>query len=1034
MVGYSLVLLTTDDARTFASVRDAVQGTGARVAVAFPPGVMLGWVPPELSSTVAALPGVKGVFTEPVPEAMLAGMDEVTLAHVRFFNSVVSGQLRQEMEEAREAQELRGETELTPLINDAWDAPPLDVDAYLENLRSVGFDADKGVKGLSGLSPALAALGNSDDMIGTVTVTLFFVESDGSMDPNTYTWTTSAVTYAVNSATSGLSWWSNKAARYGKPLSFTVYYYPGTDVRCQTGYEPILHSSSDAPDWIAEIMASFGYSSGSHLDRVRAYDTWARSNYGTDWAFSAFIEYNPSPASTRFTDNYFAWAYFGGYVNLLYRNDGWPDFNGVFSHETGHVFWACDEYYQAGYGGCTSCGLCSHGINNGNCQYCNSQAVGCMMRLQQTDTLLCAFTPGHLGWLDGPIVKYYSHVIHDPTGNNNGVVDAGESVTMPVTLKNWGLPVTNVSAFLSTTDSYITISNNYSTYSDMALDGKATSNTSYAFTASSGTPPAHVVTFTLTIIGASYDTTATVTIQVGVAPILLVDDDGGSSYESYYKAALDANGYTYANWVVKTQGSPSLSELNKREIVIWFTSLQSSVTLTGLDETNLQSYLNAGGTLFFSSQDYLTERFETFAQNYLHVQDFIPDVASTSETGVSGDPISNGLSLTTSYPFYNYSDDVTPGPNAGAILTNSTSNPGALRYPASGTAAYKVVFFAFPFEAVANGTAPNNRATVIKRVVDWLLAPQDYQPPSIAVTSPNGGEEWEVDTEQQIGWIAGDNATVDSVSIYYSTDGGASFPYTIATREANDSTFTWTVPDTPSDSCVVKVVAYDSSLNETEDVSDALFTIAPPPDTTSPSITVVRPNGGEVFYSDSPDTIRWIASDNIGVDSVSIYYSINAGATFPYTVATGEANDSVYAWTVPDTPSDSCVVKIVAYDGSLNTAEDISDAIFTISSPMGVNPIAEVAKFGLLENHPNPFNPVTRIEFGLDEQARVSLRIYDISGKVVRTLVQESMSAGRHNATWNGEDESGMAVASGIYVCRLEAGSKTALRKMVLLR
>jgi hypothetical protein len=926
MDGYSLVLLSTDDVRTFVSARDAVQASGARVAVAIPNRVILGWVPPELSPRISALPGVKGVFTEPVPEAMLDGMDEVTLAGVRFFNSVVSGQLKEEME--RTEQEGKGPG-FTPLIDDDFQPPRTDIDAYLQNLRSIGFNTDKEIMRLSGINPSLITLGNSDNMVGSVTVTLFFVESDGSgPDPNTYTWAPGATSTTVSNATAGLSWWSSQAAAYGKSVSFTVHYYPGTDVRCQTGYEPILHSSYDTRYWVEEIMASFGYSSGSHIDRVNAYNTWARSNYGTNWAYSAFIEYNPWPAADRFTDGYSAWAYVGGpYLNALYRSFSWP-FDVLFSHESGHIFYACDEYYQAGYGGCTSCGECyGRGIDNGNCEYCNPQAVLCMMR--NNDKILCAFTPGQVGWLNEPIVKYYSHVINDPTGNNNHAADPGESVTMPVTLKNWGLPVTSVSATLSTSDSYITITSNYSAYANMALNGTSTSSTPYAFSSSPSTPSAHVVTFTLTIIGTGYDTTATFDVRIGEAPILLVDDDAGASYENYYKAALNANSYTYTNWTVQTQGSPPLSELNKRDVVIWFTSLEAYLTLDGQDERSLQDYLNAGGTLFFSSQDYLSERFQTFAKNYLHVQNFTPDVWSSSETGVSGDPISSGMNLAMSYPFDNYSDDITPGTNASGTLINSTSNPGALRYPALGTAPYKVVFFAFPFEAIANGTVPNDRATVMKRVVDWLLAPQDYQPPAIAVTAPNGGEEWDVDSEHQITWIASDNNTVDSVNIYYSTDGGATFPYTIATREANDSTFTWIVPDTPSDSCILKVVAYDQSLNE---------------------------------------------------------------------------------------------------------AEDVSNAFFSIKSIADTKPVPEIARFGLYQNHPNPFNPLTCIEFSLGERARVTLRVYDISGKVVKTLVQETMPAGRHAATWNGGDESGRPVASGIYVCRLEASGKTAMRKMAVLR
>ena len=237
-----------------------------------------------------------------------------------------------------------------------------------------------------------------------------------------------------------------------------------------------------------------------------------------------------------------------------------------------------------------------------------------------------------------------------------------------------------------------------------------------------------------------------------------------------------------------------------------------------------------------------------------------------------------------------------------------------------------------------------------------------------------------------------------------------------------------------SETCKVKVVAYDAAANEGSDVSDGDFAIASPPDMTPPVVTVVRPNGGEVFYVGTEDTIRWIATDDVGVDSVSIYYSVDGGTSFPFTIAAGEPNDSVYAWTVPDTPADSCIVKIVAYDPSLNTGEDASDTLFSIQGQVGTKTVSGVSRFDLLRNYPNPFNPVTRIEFSLGERARVFLRIYDISGKTVKTLVDETVSPGKHSILWNGEDESGIPVASGVYVCRLEAQGKTAMHKVVLLK
>jgi hypothetical protein len=142
----------------------------------------------------------------------------------------------------------------------------------------------------------------------------------------------------------------------------------------------------------------------------------------------------------------------------------------------------------------------------------------------------------------------------------------------------------------------------------------------------------------------------------------------------------------------------------------------------------------------------------------------------------------------------------------------------------------------------------------------------------------------------------------------------------------------------------------------------------------------------------------------------------------------------VYVWTVPDTPSENCFVKIVAYDYVESAGEDVGDASFSIRSQIGVDPVQQVSVFGLLGNYPNPFNPMTKIEFSLGEKARVRLAVYNVSGEIVTTLVEETLPAGRHYAVWNGEDESGKAVVSGIYVCRIEAGDLVDTRKMALLR
>jgi hypothetical protein len=86
------------------------------------------------------------------------------------------------------------------------------------------------------------------------------------------------------------------------------------------------------------------------------------------------------------------------------------------------------------------------------------------------------------------------------------------------------------------------------------------------------------------------------------------------------------------------------------------------------------------------------------------------------------------------------------------------------------------------------------------------------------------------------------------------------------------------------------------------------------------------------------------------------------------------------------------------------------------------------------QNYPNPFNPSTVIGYEISTPGFVSLRIYDVRGKLVRTLVDENRAAGPHEVTWNGRTGTGAAVASGNYYYRLETAGEILVRRMVLLK
>ncbi|HEU4365260.1 MAG TPA: FlgD immunoglobulin-like domain containing protein [Candidatus Krumholzibacteria bacterium] len=122
-------------------------------------------------------------------------------------------------------------------------------------------------------------------------------------------------------------------------------------------------------------------------------------------------------------------------------------------------------------------------------------------------------------------------------------------------------------------------------------------------------------------------------------------------------------------------------------------------------------------------------------------------------------------------------------------------------------------------------------------------------------------------------------------------------------------------------------------------------------------------------------------------------------------------------------------------NGVSDRAEHLHDVITWLGNV--VNPATDAPRAyrtSLSQNYPNPFNPQTAIGFSLKERGRVQLSIYDVSGALVRELVNEDRDRGSHSEVWDGRDGRGNALASGVYFYRLQTADATFSRKMVLLK
>ena len=387
----------------------------------------------------------------------------------------------------------------------------------------------------------------------------------------------------------------------------------------------------------------------------------------------------------------------------------------------------------------------------------------------------------------------------------------------------------------------------------------------------------------------------------------------------------------------------------------------------------------------------------------------------------------------------------------------------------------------------------------------------------ITLTSPNGGEDWEVGSDHAITWNS--VGTIANVRIAYSQNNGGAWSE-VAASTANDGSYDWTVPDTPSENCLVRVS--DAADGDPSDVSDAVFTItrpnqAPVVDSSiSDTILVVDgadfirdinaspavftdPDDDELSYSANSSApaiasavlsgsvltvsaltegsaeITLTADDNRGGQAVTDF-KVRAGVLNPpeNLSATAEDNTVTVTWDPPSstsfftlenycvycsdesdpyadpletqtisaqntsfehtdlTPGDEWYYTVTAiYNGDRESApcEPIKILIVGVGDRLADIPTA----FMLKQNYPNPFNPTTTVEFDIPQASHVSIIIYDILGHKVRTLIDQNYRPGSYTIVWNGRDDKGLSLTSGMYLMRMRAADFIKVTKMLLL-
>lgn len=360
---HSLVVLNTTDYEKTLKVRDSIEFNGGHVTHVFPPNILHAYLTVDAEKSARRSNLVKLISDQPVD--IPAGLKPVQQFGFQTWNFNFVKLL------ATRGDEPTGDQDFN-----SHKAPDLENTNNLFTLR--------GQKNF---------FLTSEYMIGSVSVGVVFVESNGQLDKKTESWNQEDKEEVMNQIYKGLDWWAEKGG-YKANLSWTYEFMDG-----QTRYEPISRTKDESVLWVKECMDHLGYRDAEDYTLNREMANDLRDKWKTDWAFVIYVV-----PSTNDLDGYFAkqtgiaWGYLGGpYMIVTNKCNGWG-YTGVWkvvAHETGHIFNALDEY-KGSSGPTDKSGRLN--VINGNHETSSTGTLACIMK--SNDLKICDFTLGQIGWVD----------------------------------------------------------------------------------------------------------------------------------------------------------------------------------------------------------------------------------------------------------------------------------------------------------------------------------------------------------------------------------------------------------------------------------------------------------------------------------------------------------------------------------------------------------------------------------------------------------------------------------------------------------
>ena len=577
-----------------------------------------------------------------------------------------------------------------------------------------------------------------------------------------------------------------------------------------------------------------------------------------------------------------------------------------------------------------------------------------------------------------PYVIFDSYSINDPLGNGNSLPDFDETITFDLSLQNVGTQTANgVTAVLSVEDDYITITTDYSTFGDMIAQQIVSISDAFEMDIADDVPDQHNVMFSIIASGVGQnDWTSTFNMTVN-APELFSDSFTVNDVSGNNNGIIDPGENVDIIISVENNG-----HANSQATYAYLTCDNGDITIAnGLVDIGQIAANNNTTAVFEISAD-------------------------------ANIPFGTSVTFDLTIVSGNYNFVTSFSKLVGIIVEDFESGD----------------FSEFQWEFEGNA--------------DWIISNGAYEGTYCAKSGPIGNSS----TTNLVLEI--DVLADGEISFYRTVSSEANYDY-LRFYIDNTQMEQWsgdvgwsevTYPISAGTHTVEWRYVKDQAVTGGTDCARIDYIMFPALNITSPPIINVNPTLVNKELGVNQISVEIVELTNVGGDILN--YTITLTDS-PAWLEVAPANGNLNSGEMEEITLsfDTNGIEAGQYTSSMLIEDGLGGqttvpVVLTVTATGIEGNLPVVTE--LTGNYPNPFNPITNIKFSLKADSKVSLRIYNIRGQIVKTLVHDNIPAGHHSVVWNGTDESGKSVTSGVYFNSFEAADDekdyTSVKKIILLK